>query len=162
VIRLLSSIPEAIDRFRADPWSHQVTLGTPRKNMEGFLSTLLIACPVSAGLTSTDQVVFEPDNFLELVKTRGLTLENYWTFCAEASSTEDVAALLGAMLDDWIDFVFVPAPVDFAIYADHDEFLTLYAPSSSRLDHLITQLKVAGFAFVDHYVRPSGGDGIWR
>jgi hypothetical protein len=120
VIRLLTSIRDAIRRFRADPWPHQVTLVTPRKSMNEFLSALLSACPVDAGLASTDQVVFEPDNLLELVKARGLALENYWTFCAEATSTEDVVTLLGARLNDWIDFVFVPAPASCAIYADHD------------------------------------------
>lgn len=162
MIRLLSSIPEAIRRFRADPWPHQVTLVTPRKEMESFLSALLAACPVDEGLASTDQVVFEPDNILELLKARGLALENHWTFCIEATSTEDLAALLGAMLNDWIDFVFVPSPSSFAIYADHDEFLTLYVPDSSALDNLIARLKLAGFGFEDGYVRPSGGDGIWR
>lgn len=162
MIRLLPSTPEALHRFRADPWPHQVTLVTPRKNMERFLSTLFATFPVDSGLASTDQVVFDPDNFLELVNARGLALENPWTFCAEATGAEDVAALLGAMLDDWIDFAFVPLPASFAIYADHDEFLTLYVSSSSELDRLTARLKLAGFGFEDWYSRPSGGDGVWR
>jgi len=161
MIRLLSSIPEAIHQFRANPWPYQTTLVTPRKKMEDFLSALLPAFHVDRGVASTDQVVFEPDSFLELLKARGLTIENYWTFCADASNTEDVAALLDAMLYDWIDFVFVPSPESFAIYADHDEFLTLYVPTSSGLDQLITRLNVVGFSFED-YVRPSGGSNIWR
>ena len=162
VIRLLPSIPEAIHQFRANPWPHQKTLVTPGENMAKFLTALLVALPVDRGVASTAEVVFDPDNFLELLKARDLPIENYWTFCAEASSTEDVAVLLEAMLKDWIDFVFVPSPTSFAMYADHDEFLTLYVPSSSALAHLSDQLKLAGFAFEDWYVRPSGGDGIWR
>ena len=161
MIRLLPSIPVAIHQFRANPWPYQKTLVTPRKDMASFLSALLAAFPVHQGAASTDQVVFEPDNLLELLKARELPTENYWTFCAEASNTEDAAVLLDAMLNDWIDFVFVPSPESFAIYADHDEFLTLYVPTSSGLDQLVTQLEMVGFSFED-YVRPSGGNDIWR
>jgi len=160
MIRLLPSIPGAIHQFRANPWPYQKTLVTPRKDMASFLSTLLAAFPVDHGVASTDQFVFDPDNFLELLKARRLPIENYWTFCAEASNTEDVAVLLDAMLNDWIDFVFVPSPPSFAIYADHDEYLTIYVPASSGLDQLVTRLDLVGFGFED-YVRPSAGD-IWR
>lgn len=162
MIRLLASIPEQVRWFRANPWPYQRTLVTPRKDMASFLSVLLAVFPVDCGVASTDQVVFEPDSFLELLKARNLAIENYWTFCAEASSSEDVPMLLDAMLSDWIDFVFVPSPTSFAIYVDHDEFLTLYVPSSSALDHLSDQLKLGGFGFEDWYIRPSGGDGSWR
>jgi len=160
MIRLLPSIPESIQQFRTNPWPFQKTLVTPRKDMASFLSTLLAAFPVAHGVASTDQVVFEPDNFLELLKARELPIENYWTFCAEASNAEDVAVLLDAMLNDWIDFVFVPSPTSLAIYADHDEYLTIYVPTSSGLDQLVNQLELVGFGFED-YVRPSAG-GIWR
>jgi hypothetical protein len=121
-----------------------------------FLSTLLTVFPVSQGAAATDQVVFEPDNVLELLKGREPPIENFWTFCVEASETKHVEAVLTAMLGDWIDFVFVPSPASFAIYADHDEYLTFYIPNSLGLDHLITRLEVEGFSFED-YVRPSEG-----
>jgi hypothetical protein len=161
LIRLTTTIPEAIQQFRANPWPYQKTLVTPRKDMARFLSTLLTVFPIDRGVASTDQVVFEPDNVLELLKSRQLSMGNYWTFCLEASKNEDVAALLAAMLSDWIDFVFVPSPTSFAIYADHDEYLTIYAPSSQERDHLVTRLELEGFRFVADYVRPSEGD-IWR
>jgi len=135
VIRISPSVPDSIRHFRTNPWPHQRTLVTPRKNMASFLSALLAVFSVDRGAASTDQVVFEPDSFLELLKDRDLAIENYWAFSAEASNSEDVAVLLNAMLSDWIDFLFVPSPTSFAIYADHDEFLTLYVPTSSALDH---------------------------
>jgi hypothetical protein len=162
MIRLLPSIPEAIHRFRANPWPFQKTLETPRENMTSFISALGSVFPVDSGVVSTDQVVFEPDNFLELLKARELSIENYRTFCAEASSPENVAVLLNAMLNDWIDFVFVPSPESFAIYADHDEFLTLYVPTASGLSELVTRLALVGFNFEDWYIRPSRGNDLWR
>jgi hypothetical protein len=160
VIRLLPSAPEAVRQFRANSWPYQRTLVTPRKNMASFLSALLDAFPVDQGVASTDQVIFEPDNFLELLKSRELEIENYRTFNAEASNTEDATALLAAMLNDWIDFVFVPSPPSFAVYADHDDYLTIYVPSSPERDRLVTRLELEGFSFED-YVRPSEGH-IWR
>jgi hypothetical protein len=154
MIRLLPSVPEAIHQFRANPWPCQKTLVTPRQDMAKFLSALMTAFPANHGVAATDQVVFEPDNFLELLKARALAIENYWRFCAEASNSEDVAALLDAMLHDWIDFVFVPSPASFAIYADHDEYLTIYVPTSPALDRLTSELPMLGFHFND-YVRPS-------
>jgi hypothetical protein len=161
MIRLLSPIPGTIHQFRAGPWPHQKTLVTPCHNMSIFLSTLLTVFPVERGAASTDQVVFEPDNVLGLLRSRNIDVENRWSFCIEASETDDVSASLDAMLNDWIDFVFVPSPASFAIYADHDEYLTIYAPSAEELNRLIAELELRGFSFVADYVRPSEGS-IWR
>ena len=133
---------------------------TPRRKMASFLSELVSVFPIDHGVASTDEVVFEPDNFLQLLNTREIPIDNYWSFCAEASNAEDATALLNAMLNDWIDFVFLPSPARFAIYADHDEYLTIYVPISSALDQLVTRLELVGFRF-EEYVRPSQGY-IWR
>lgn len=161
MIRLLSSLPEPIHGFRANPWPCQRTLVTPRKNMQSFLSTLLTVFPVEQGAASTDQVVFEPHNVLDLMKRLEVGVEDYWSFNIEVSKAEDVSALLNAMLNDWIDFVFVSSPLTFAIYADHDEYLTIYVPTTKQLNHLAEQLELEGFNFVGDYVRPSMGE-IWR
>jgi hypothetical protein len=73
----MPSLPDAIHQFRANPWPYQRTLVTPRKKMASFLSTLLAVFPVSQGVASTDQVMFEPDNVLEFLKGRELPIENF-------------------------------------------------------------------------------------
>jgi hypothetical protein len=161
VISLNSAIPDAINDFRGDPWPHQRTIVTPRTRMSSFLSTLLSISPIEQGVASTDQVVFEPDHVLELLAGRELRPEDCWSLCASASGARDVEALLAAMLSDWIDFVFVPSPATFAIYADHDEYLTLYMPSEAALNQLVASIEAHGFSFVPDYVRPSKGE-IWR
>lgn len=161
VISLHSAIPDAIRDFRGDPWRHQRTLLTPRTRMSSFLSALFNIFPVEQAVASTDQVVFQPDNVLGLLAKRELRPEDHWGFCVSASGASDAAALLAAMLTDWIDFVFVPSPASFAVYADHDEYLTLYTPSQSDLDLLVTDIEAHGFSFVPDYVRPSMGQ-IWR
>jgi hypothetical protein len=59
---------------------------------------------------------------------------------------------------DWIDFLFVPSPEDFAIYADHDEYTTFYAVDSNTLHTLCTQLCSSGFERVSSFRRKLGGD----
>ena len=160
MIRLLPSVPRAIYQFRANPWPYQKTLVTPRKDLASFLS----ACwPRSQLIMGSHRRIRSCSNLTiswNSLKARELSIENYWTFCAEASNKKDVAVLLDAVLNDWIDFVFVPSPTSFAVYADHDEFLTIYVPTSSGLDQVVARLELVGFVFQD-YVRPSAGD-IWR
>jgi hypothetical protein len=156
MISLNSSVPEAIRRFKANPWLYERTLVTPRMNIAVFLSALLEVFPIEQGEVATDEVVFEPDNVLKFLADRELRLDDYWSLSALATGVEDVQTLLAAMLSDWIDFAFVPSPPIFAMYADHDEYLTIYVPSESGLRDFVHHLEAKGFRFVDDYVRPTG------
>jgi hypothetical protein len=156
VISLCSSTPELVRRFKANPWAYQRTLVTPRKDILGFLSALRELFPMVQGEASTDAIVFEPDNVLKFLRDRDLSLDDSWRFCASAQGEEDVQAMLAAMLSDWIDFAFVPVPETFAIYVDHDEYLTIYVPTEPVLDQVVAHLEPKGFVFVEDYIRPSG------
>jgi hypothetical protein len=65
----------------------------------------------------------------------------------------EVTALLEAALSDWLDFLFVPTPEPFVIYADHDEYTTFYAGTRSNLDRVVEALSAKGFAKVPDYER---------
>jgi hypothetical protein len=41
-----------------------------------------------------------------------------------STNPEEVPALLVSAFSDWSDFLFVPRPKPFVIYADHDEWVT--------------------------------------
>ena len=58
-----------------------------------------------------------------------------------------------ATLGDWLDFIFVPEPGSIAIYADHDEYATIYAQTRSNLNRVTTPLADSGFHFVNDYER---------
>jgi hypothetical protein len=64
-----------------------------------------------------------------------------------------VVELLEAALSDWIDFIFVPTPKPFVIYADHDEFTTFYANTKSNLNPVVEALSARGFKRVQDYER---------
>jgi len=158
----LQQRPEEIQRFRNAPWPFQRTFKTPLKDLNRFVSSLLAPFSLDNGVLSTDEVVFEPKNLLrELASGSGPSTNDRYEFIIRAAGQTEIARLLEAALGDWVDFVFVPTPELFAIYADHDEFTTLYSDDESRLIRLASALEKAGFEPVATYVRESSGDK-WR
>ncbi|HWY57306.1 MAG TPA: hypothetical protein VNZ03_22770 [Terriglobales bacterium] len=69
--------------------------------------------------------------------------------------------MLQAALGDWVDFVFVPSPEVFVIYADHDEYTTFYSQDGATLKNVASGLEESGLEAVLDYTRGSSGDK-WR
>jgi hypothetical protein len=161
LITVLSERPEEIQRFCAAPWQFQLTFKTPLKDLSRFVSTFLAHFPLERGALSVDLVVFEPKNLLKLFARKSLQLADCWNFNLRAEGQQGVLELLEAALGDWVDFSFVPTPESFAIYADHDEYTTIYANGESDLAELTRDLKNAGFESVAGYTRGGMNDG-WR
>ena len=55
-------------------------------------------------------------------------------------------------MDEWIDFLFVPTPKPFVIYADHDDYITFLAHKKGQLSRVVEALTAAKFRAQD-YVR---------
>jgi hypothetical protein len=161
LITVLSERPHELLRFRAAPWPYQHTFVTPLQNLDRFVSTILASFPVEEAVLSTDEVVFEPRNVLQLFADNSIELDNFWRFTLRLKGEQKVTELLEAVLGDWIDFVFVPPTELFAIYADHDEYTTFYTPTQSALNELVTKLERAGFKSVADYTRGTS-DKKWR
>jgi hypothetical protein len=87
-----------------------------------------------------------------------LSVENHYDLTIEAEGRHAIANLLQAALGDWVDFVFVPSPETFAMYADHDEYTTFYTLDDGILRNLISGLQKSGFQAVLDYTRASSGD----
>ena len=93
---------------------------------------------------------FESRHLAPLLKRFGAAaqLERDWSI--ETSTPENVQLLLQAALGDWLDFVFVPDPSPFSIYADHDEYCTFFAHSKSNLNRVVNRLIAAGSEVVEY------------
>ena len=70
-----------------------------------------------------------------------------------AAGENEVQQLLQAVFSDSIDFVFIPKPKSFAIYADHDESTTFFAPTRSNLNRVVKPLFDQGFTMIRNYKR---------
>lgn len=156
-----SKRPPEIQRFRAAPFQLQKTFKTPLKDLTRFVATALAPFSLQSGVLSTDEVVFEPTNLKrELANSFGHN-GDWYELNIRVEGQQDIARLLQASLGDWVDFLFLPVPELFAIYADHDEFTTFYASEESHLASITSALTNAGFEPVANYYREPSGDR-WR
>lgn len=153
MLTVLLKPTERIQRFRAAPWLFQRTFKTPLKDLERFVSTFLAPYSFELGALSTEEVVFEPKDILNLLAHHSVQVNNCYDFTIEAEGQRAIADLLQAALGDWVDFVFVSSPGLLAIYADHDEYTTFYTRDDTTLKSLASELESAGFEPVPGYTR---------
>jgi hypothetical protein len=158
---LLSEQPKEIRQFRVNPWPFQQTFRTPLKDLHRFVTAFLAPFSLEKGTISTDEVVFEPKDLLNLLANDSLSVQDQYHLTIQAEGQQALADLLQAALGDWIDFVFVSAPEVVAIYADHDEYTTFYTRDDATLKNLASGLEKSGFGAVRDYTRRSSGDK-WR
>jgi hypothetical protein len=132
----------------------QATFGTPLKRLDRFVETLFgEPHDLRGGWIYFESVIFEPRNLNKLLTAKGIPLLNLNERALRAESGEEAHKLLKAALGDWVDFFFGLDPGRIAIYADHDEFTTVYASRKDRLDRIIKGMEAIGIKEED-YVRP--------
>ena len=150
----LSEAQGLLSRFRRTPWRFQQTFHTPLNSLPAFVSAVVSAHGVVQGATVTiEQVVFEPKNLNALLAKHSLVCVDFQRWSVTADGEREVAELLKATLGDWLDFLFVPTPKPFAIYADHDEYTTFLANTKSHLNRVVHALSAGGFKEVKDYER---------
>ena len=142
--------PGAIKKFKRTPWRFQQTVVTPLQDLERFAAVIVGANPCERARATIDEWFFEPRkiNALPGIPPGGVRRD----LTIEAAEGE-VAALLVLCFSEWINFIFVPTPKPFVIYADHDEYATFYANSKSNLNLVIEPLRKAGFTLVEDWER---------
>jgi len=151
---IIATTPGALSKFGRTPWNFQVTFNTPLQSLDAFVSTILADNrKFEGGSVTIDKIVFEPKNLNSLVAAYSGKIEfsRDWTITVEGLT--EVRKLLQATLADWVNFLFVPAPKPFVIYADHDEFTTFYANTRSNLNLVMNGLLEKGFKQVSNYQR---------
>jgi hypothetical protein len=149
-----SENPSALKKFRRTAWKFQQTFQTPLKNLEPFVSTIISAGEQwKSGSLTIEQAVFDPNELIALLNRNSLPPRYEYGVSLTALGQQEVEALLSAALAGWIDFIFVPEPKSFAIYADHDEFTTFYAHTRSNLNRVTKALIGKGFQPVLGYER---------
>ena len=132
----------------------QRTFRTPLQRLEPFISCLLAQDPpFTTSAVLVDQVVFTPKHLEDLLTGHKLPLNYGEGQSIAAEDSQETVALLGAALADWLDFYFVPNPKKFILYADHDEYTTLFAVRKGTLSQLVGRLAQAGVSEVSGYHR---------
>ena len=143
----------AMKKFRRTPWRFQETFQTPLKDLDHFVSTILLSDEnIKQAQVVIEQVVFEPKNLKALSSNvDSQLLSKDWSLTA--TGKEEVQKLLRAALADWVDFAFIPSPKPFVVYADHDEYITFFANTKGNLNRDISVLTENGFKQVTNWQR---------
>jgi hypothetical protein len=149
----LSEAAGAVKQFRRKAWKFQQTFETPLQNLGRFAKTIVSNRGFRGGCLTLDQVVFEPKNLISLLTNHSITSECRRGTSLSAISQEEVVSLLEAALGDWVDFIFIPEPKPFVIFADHDEYTTFFANTRSNLNRVVTNLSAQGFKMIRDYER---------
>jgi hypothetical protein len=151
---IVSHTSGTIKRFGRTPWRFQTTFGTPLDNLDLFVSTIFSADPrIEEGCVTIDQVVFEPKQLMELLSSNSLPVNYGHDWSYTVTGKQQLHELLKASLAGWVDFLFIPTPKPFVIYADHDEYTTFYANTKSNLNRVADVLLEKGFKQIPDYQR---------
>jgi hypothetical protein len=143
-----------IKKFCKSHCEFQRTFATPLKDMDLFVSAILSGDDVfEKGALEIDQVVFEPKNLVAVLARHSLP-----TACTNGASLvalgrEEIYDLLRAALSSWVDFLFIPQPKAFVIYADHDEYTTFFGSRKSHSSRVADRLLLKGFKEISGYQR---------
>ncbi|HET7109030.1 MAG TPA: hypothetical protein VFI38_19605 [Candidatus Acidoferrum sp.] len=146
--------PAALKKFRRTAWKFQQTFETPLKDLKRFVRTIGQASgPWRSASLTIELVVFDPTHLIDLLNANSIPPRNQRGVSITAVGQEEAEELLEAVLGDWVDFIFIPEPKSFAIYADHDEFTTFFAQTRSNLNRVVQALSGQAFKVESEYQR---------
>jgi hypothetical protein len=133
---------------------YQRTFHTPLDKLTTFTQAILAPhVPLTHGAVTIDEVVFTP-RFLEWVLAKySLPFQCQRDRTITASGHEEISELLQACFGDWLNFYFVPTPQAFIVYADHDEYTTIFAATKGAVSRTAESLLSLGFEEIRDYER---------
>ncbi len=150
----IEPIAGALKRYERTPGKFQHTFRTALDRLPVFVAALLAGTPpIASGTVILKTVVFEPRHLLHLLASHNLGQDLGPDVTITASGAQELQALLAATFSDWLDFYFVPKPGRFLVYADHDEFTTVYSSRHTAVSRIATAMSVAGILDVPGYTR---------
>jgi hypothetical protein len=150
----LSEATGTLKKFRRTPWKFQQTFLTPMQRLESYVSVIVSANQqMKSGCLTIEQAVFEPTHLIKLLGSYSLPPQYGPGISLTVTGQQEVEMLLLAIFSDWIDFIFVPEPKSFAMYADHDEYTTFFAHTRSNLNRVVKALTDKRFKMIPDYER---------
>jgi hypothetical protein len=148
--------PGSIKKFQRTPWRFEKTFQTPLRSLESFSAVIIESLgDMDGGLVTIDAVIMPAGKIEALLASSQLRHSLGHDSCLIAETAGEVRPLLVAALGDWMDFLFVPGPRPFVLYADHDEYTTFFANTRANLGRVTSALERAGFTAVEGYSRRS-------
>jgi hypothetical protein len=118
---------------------------TPKPRLSSYVAGIMSAHEkMDSGCVTIEQVVCEPTHLIKLLASHSLPPQYGCGLSVNATGQQVLEMLLLAVFSDWIDFILVPEPKSFGIYADHDNFTTFFAHTRSNLNGVVKVLAGGG------------------
>lgn len=149
----LSDASSALKQVRKASWKFQQTFKTPLNNLQPFVTTIFSTASPQTACITIEQAVFEPKHWIDLLTRYSVPPRYGKGVSVTAAGRQEIEELLYTAFSDWFDFLFVPAPKPFVIFADHDEYATFYANTRSNLNRVVEALSAQGFEEIPEYSR---------
>jgi hypothetical protein len=140
--------------LRDAPFPFQQTYATPLTDLPRFVHTLLAPFAFDKAAVWIETIVFTPHKLINYLHGFGIDTDEGELNRAvlSAEDTSETTALLEHVLSEWIDFAFIPSPKNFVIYADHDEYTTVFTASAQLLASLCSNMQLQSFRAVDNWL----------
>ncbi|HWR15624.1 MAG TPA: hypothetical protein VN577_12400 [Terriglobales bacterium] len=137
--------PGTIKKFGRTAWRYQRTYQIPAgKNVARFASAIIQALEEARDANLTvDNLVFEPEHLKTLIGSNEMHLEHDVTI--EVEGRDALIQVLEAAMKDIGDFLFVPRPKRFVLYADRNQRATFFSQSAASLNKMSEFLSNEGF-----------------
>jgi len=116
----LSDSPSALKQIRKASWKFEQTFKTPLNNLQPYVVAILSAASPETACVTIEEAVFEPKHWIDLLTRYSLPPRYSKGVSVTAIGAQEMQELLYTAFTDWFDFLFVPTPKPFVIYADHD------------------------------------------
>jgi hypothetical protein len=141
-------------RLREAPFPFQQTYATPLTDLQRFVSSLLSPFEIATATICIETIVFTPNDLIAYLGTLGVASDERTLNGSniQAENASEASTLLEKVLSQWIDFAFIPSPRDFVIYADHDEYTTVFTATAELLISLRSSIKRLGFKEVHNWM----------
>jgi len=138
--------------LRAHP-PFQQTFWTPSPGAGKLAKAIVSAGGLEAAQLGIRLALGDSPNIKTLLEQYSLRPANVSGLAIEAEGREEVEALLRASFRDSTDFLFIPQPKPFVVYADHDECTTFYSHTRSNLNLAVQAVAREGFKAVEGFAR---------
>ena len=147
-------------RLREAPFRFQRTYATSlatsadatnRENLPQFVQTLLAPFDIKNCEVRIELFVSEPTNLMWYLKGLGIATDEGQLNRASlfAENKAEAHTLLECVLGQWADFAFFADTQNFAIYADHDEYTTIFAANQGVLNSIRSAMREQGFKEIE-------------
>ena len=142
--------------LREAPFPFQQTYVTFERDLHRFVHALLESFEFNDATIGIETFVFTPHELIACLSSFGILTEEGEEGALNgavihAANPSEATTLLECVMGEWIDFAFLPSPNTFAIYADHDNYTTVFTATPELLASVRSAMDKQKFEAVDDW-----------